>query len=100
MPAHFDSEVLSSILRLIRHGEVTSERGRGTLLAAARLPAERVALRELLPTAFALRDRCSAYDAFYVALARRSSAVLLTSDAPLARAAKGYADVELVRTDQ
>lgn len=98
VPAHFDAEVLSAVLRLIRHEELTSERGQLALLGAARLPAERVALRTLLPGAFALRDRCSAYDAFYVALARRSSAVLLTSDAPLARAAQGYAEVELVKT--
>ncbi|WP_337844691.1 type II toxin-antitoxin system VapC family toxin [Thermus sp.] len=35
--------------------------------------------------AWDLRERVSAYDAHYVALARRLSAPLLTADGPLAR---------------
>ncbi len=36
-----------------------------------------------------LRDRCSAYDAYYVALAEQLDADLVTTDARLARAAGG-----------
>jgi len=53
-----------------------------------RLPIETVPSRELLPAAWELRDRCSAGDALYVALALRSSEPLLTTDARLARAAE------------
>ncbi len=52
------------------------------------LPIETVPSRELLPAAWELRDRCSAGDALYVALALRSSEPLLTTDARLARAAE------------
>ena len=52
-----------------------------------RLPIETVPSRELLPAAWVLRDRCSAGDALYVALALRSSEPLLTTDVRLARAA-------------
>lgn len=100
MPAHFDAEVLSGVLRAMRRREAAEEDGERALLAAARLPAERVPLKELLAQAYTLRRRCGPYDAFYLALARRSAGLLLTSDAPLARAAVGYADVELVPTDR
>lgn len=50
----------------------------------------------LTPPAWELRDRCSAYDAFYVALARALGATLLTADRRLARAVDGICDVTLV----
>jgi len=54
-----------------------------------RLAIETVSSRDLLPAAWELRDRCSAGDALYVALALRSGEPLLTTDARLARAADG-----------
>jgi len=53
------------------------------------LAIETVPSRDLLPAAWELRDRCSAGDALYVALALRSGEPLLTTDARLARAADG-----------
>jgi predicted nucleic acid-binding protein len=50
----------------------------------------------LLAEAWRLRDRCSAYDATYVALARMLDAPLVTADRGLARAAGELCEVRLV----
>jgi predicted nucleic acid-binding protein len=47
----------------------------------------------------ALRDNFSAYDATYVALAERLDAILVTGDAPLARAVRAHLDLEVVGVD-
>ena len=44
-----------------------------------------------------LRDRCSAYDACYLALAETLGAGLLNTDARLGRAAHGLVDVAATR---
>jgi predicted nucleic acid-binding protein len=43
--------------------------------------------------AWELRDRCSSYDACYVALAEMLGARLLTTDARLGRAARGLVEL-------
>lgn len=96
VPAHFDAEVLSTFFRRLRRGEVEQVRAESALLAAVRLPAKRVPLTQMVGEAYTLRDRIGAYDAFYVVLARRSSALLITADAPLARAAAGLVEVQLI----
>ncbi len=96
VPAHFDAEVFAAVKRLARQGRVDSERAQLALLGAARLAAERVALVPLFPLAFRVRDRFGAADVFYAVLARSLSATLVTSDAALARAARGYVDVRYV----
>lgn len=63
------------------------------LLLTARLVAERVSLLPLYAEAFGVRDRFGPADVFYAVLARSLSATLVTSDAGLARAARGYVDV-------
>ena len=96
VPGHFDAEVLSIVERFLRRGEMDFALATRALWRLAQLPAERVALPPLLAQAFALRDRFSAYDALYVALAERLRAPLLTLDARLARAADGLLDVILI----
>jgi len=59
------------------------------------LPLARYPHVRLLDAIWALRDTVSAYDAAYVALAQAFAEPLLTMDAPLARAARRYVDVEL-----
>jgi predicted nucleic acid-binding protein len=46
---------------------------------------------------WALRHNFTSYDASYVALAEALDAPLITCDAPLARAAAKFVDVEIVR---
>lgn len=96
VPAHFDQEVFSVVRRALRRGVIDASRAEGALLQTARLVAERVPLAPLLAEAYALRDRFSAGDVFYVVVARRAGATLLTSDASLARAASEYAQVRSV----
>lgn len=62
-----------------------------------RLVATRAPLLPLYAEAFTLRDRFGPADVFYVALARSLSAPLVTSDAALARAARGYVEVRYIR---
>lgn len=95
-PAHFDKEVYAAVLRLQRRQEITAGQAALGLARTARLPAERVPLAQMLAEAYVMRDRFSPGDVFYAVLARRSSAVLVTCDASLARAAEDYVDVKLV----
>ncbi len=53
-----------------------------------RLPIDLVPATSLLPAAWSLRDRFSAADSLYAALALRSAEPLLTTDLRLARAAR------------
>jgi predicted nucleic acid-binding protein len=52
--------------------------------------------RPYLKRVWSLRHRCTAYDAFYVALAEALGCPLLTADGHLARAVQGIIPVELV----
>lgn len=97
VPAHFDAEVFSAIRRLVRRRLIAVDRAGLALLRNARLVATRMPLLPLYPEAFTVRDRFGPSDAFYAVLARSLSAALVTSDEALARAARGYVDVRLVR---
>lgn len=97
-PAHFDSEILSTISRLVRSRRLEEARARQALDHVALMSVERAALPPLLPLAFALRDRFSAPDSLYVALARERDARLVTADGALSRASEGYVPTELVAT--
>jgi len=77
----------------VRRRIVGVDRSGLALLLTARLVAERVSLLPLYAEAFTLRDRFGPADVFYAVLARSLSATLVTSDAGLARAARGYVDV-------
>jgi predicted nucleic acid-binding protein len=59
------------------------------------LPLSRYPHEPLLPRIWALRDRCTAYDAAYVALAEVLAAPLLTRDRGLAAAAPPGVVVEV-----
>jgi predicted nucleic acid-binding protein len=96
VPAHFDAEVLATVRKALRLSRIEEEQARVALFHLRGLRAERIALTPLLAEAFALRDRISVYDAFYAIVARLSEATLVTCDRGLARAAKGYCEVEYV----
>lgn len=96
VPAHFDGEVYALLRRLDRLGALRPGLLDAAVAALARLRASRIPLAPLLRSAHALRTRFSPRDAFYVAIARRLDAELLTRDPRLARACTEIVRVRLV----
>ncbi len=79
-------EVLQSLRRLERSGELAGERASLAVSRLAHSPIVRVPTTGLTLGAWSLRFNLSAYDACYVALARALDCPLLTTDGPLQRA--------------
>jgi predicted nucleic acid-binding protein len=96
VPSHFDAEVFAAIRGMTLRQEIVIDDALAALYRLRTLRVQRVAIVPLVGEAFALRDRFAAYDAFYAIVARLSSAALVTCDRGLARAAKGYCQVEYV----
>lgn len=96
-PAILPAEVLSAVRGLLLGGDLTPEHAER---ARRRLARTRIALHPLAPLAdrvWQLRDNLTVYDAWYVALAERLGAALVTTDARLARSSGLACDVELIR---
>jgi predicted nucleic acid-binding protein len=96
VPVHFDAEVFAGVRRSLLRREIDAEQARFALFLSQSIRARRAAIGPLLAEAFALRDRFGPYDAFYAIVARLTEATLVTTDRGLARAAKGYCNVEYV----
>ncbi len=84
-PDLVDGEVLGALVALERRRAITPVRAERALRLLRRAPIRRVPNAALLMDAWALRRNVSAYDAMYVALARRLMCSLVTLDARLAR---------------
>lgn len=85
-PELLDVEVLSVLRRaVLRHG-LEEQRALLALTDLVAWPLDRIPHKELVTEAWRLRQNLSAYDAFYVAVARLYEATLLTADGPLSRA--------------
>ena len=96
-PELLDVEVLSVLRRAVLRRQLTEQRA---LLAIEDLmdwSIDRVPHRSLVWLAWQHRNNVSAYDAFYVAVARLSDAPLLTADGPLSRAPSLGIVVENIR---
>jgi predicted nucleic acid-binding protein len=85
-PAHLDLELLSALSRLHRAGSLSTADVERLLLDARATPIERHALHDLTAGAWARRGNLRASDAYYVELADRLDAPLITTDRRLARA--------------
>jgi len=85
-PSHLDAEILSTLFGHLRGGLIDEDRAILAMHRLATLPIERVAAASLLREALPLRANLSAYDALYVALARRLGCALITADRRLAAA--------------
>jgi len=92
-PAHLDAEVLSTLGRLHRAGEVPADAVEAALRELRSAPIVRHHLTDLLDGAWGARDRLRLVDALYLELARTLDAAVLSTDARLARASM---TVELV----
>lgn len=96
-PHLLDVEVVAALRRRVRLGQTDLDRATAALADLAALPALRWDHEPLLFRAWALRENVTAYDAVYVALAEALGATLVTSDAPLSRAAGIRCPVELLQ---
>lgn len=97
VPEHFHVELLSVLRRYALRGELGDRRAAEARRALADLRAIRYPVLELADTIWELRATLTAYDAAYLALARRLDAPLLTLDRALADAAA--AEDRLARRD-
>jgi predicted nucleic acid-binding protein len=88
VPEHFHVEVLSALRRYSLTGELREPRASRTLAALADLRAVRYPNLMLAAAIWELRERLTAYDAAYLALARHLDGRLVTLDAGLAAAAR------------
>ncbi len=95
-PHLVDVEVAQVIRRYAANKEIDSGRGRSALTDLADLSLRRYPHDVLLPRIWELRDKLTAYDAAYVALAEALDTPLLTRDKRLAAAAGHHAQIELV----
>lgn len=94
-PELVEPEVLQALRRYVRTDAIAldvAETAIADFGALRLIPRRHAPLRDAV---WALRDRCSAYDAEFVALAARHGIPLLTADARLARACADLVDVEL-----
>lgn len=94
-PHLLDVDVAAVIRRLALQGTIDAERGFDALEDLAALPVTRCAHAPLLLRGFEMRDRVTACDALYVALAEALEATLWTCDTRLARSVEDRVAVEV-----
>lgn len=87
VPEHFHVEVLSVLRRYAIRGELSERRAAEALAGLADLRALTYPVIELADAVWDLREELTAYDAAYLALARRLDVGLVTLDKGLAKAA-------------
>lgn len=92
-PELIDPEVIAVVRRWTLRGWLTADTGRRAVAELGELAVIRHPHRALHERIWELRDRCSAYDACYLALAETLDAQLLTTDRRLGRAASGLVEV-------
>jgi len=78
--------VLAVLRREVLGGRLHEGRAAEAIADLAAWDVERVSHQDLLREAWKLRKNVTAYDALYVAVARRDGATILTADGPLSRA--------------
>ena len=91
-----DVEVTQGLRRLVRSGEVLPDRAAEAIADLADLNLHRHAHLDLLTRAWRLRENLTAYDAVYIALAEALGALIVTCDAPLAKAPGHRAHVDVI----
>jgi predicted nucleic acid-binding protein len=94
-PHLLDLEVAQVLRRYVSRGELTEPRGREALDVLSVFPLTRYSHEPLLGRIWALRERLTAYDAAYVALAEALADTLLTRDQRLARTTGIRARIQL-----
>ena len=85
-PELLDVEVLSVLRRAVLRRQLNEQRALRAIEHLMDWPIDRIPHKTLVWAAWQHRNNVSNYDAFYVAAARLSNALLITADGPLARA--------------
>lgn len=98
-PALLDVEVFSVVRRAVLHKGLAENRAWLALEDLRDWPIDRVPHSLLIEEAWRHRHNVSAYDAFYVAVARLYKAPLLTTDGPLSRAPIAGIEVRNLRLE-
>jgi predicted nucleic acid-binding protein/plasmid stability protein len=92
-PELLEPEALGAVRRWLARGWIASEAAEQAVREMGELALVRHGHAPLRARVWALRDRCSTYQACYVALAEALDARLLTADVRLSRAAAGLVAV-------
>lgn len=92
-PELVEPETLGAVRRWLARGWISTEAGERAVRELGELALVRHRHGALRDRIWALRDRCSTYDACYVVLAEALDARLLTADMRLSRAARGLVPV-------
>jgi predicted nucleic acid-binding protein len=95
-PGVLDAEVLHSVARLERIGDISPALADAAVASLESAPIERFNHPVLIRSAWALRANLTGYDAMYAALARAMDCALITADARFARAVSGEIAVTVV----
>lgn len=98
-PHLIDLEVTQVLRRYVHIDELSAQRAEMALQDFVDLDLVRYDHQSLLDRVWQLRENLTAYDASYVALAEVLDAVLLTTDARLARAPSGRVRIEVMESD-
>lgn len=85
-PHLIDVEVVSALRRLVRRGQLSTERAADAHVDFRDFPLVRYPHTPLIDRMWELRENLSAYDATFVALAETLDVPLVTCDSPLASA--------------
>ncbi len=88
VPEHFHVELLSALRRYAIRGELSGRRAAEALAALADLRAVTYPVIDLAAVIWDMRAELTAYDAAYLALARRLDIGVITVDTGLAKAAE------------
>jgi predicted nucleic acid-binding protein len=93
VPELLEPEALAAVRRWLAQGWISGESADQAVREIGDLALVRHGHAPLRTRIWALRDRCSTYDACYVALAEALDAELLTADLRLGRAAAGLVGI-------
>lgn len=95
IPHLADVEIIQTLRRYVRESEISSVEAAAALATLRDLDLFRHSHEPLLHRIWALREKVSAYDAAYIALAEALDARLLTCDRRLSRAPHASRRIEL-----
>lgn len=95
-PSLIDYEMLSTVRRHVRLGQLDADRATNIVSALGELDLRRHSAHAVRERMWHLRHNLTSSDASYVALAQLLGIPLVTADAKLAAAAAQYCDVERV----